>query len=649
LEQDVLIEREYTTINQFGNPMHRTKEEWSYDRPGGPPKKYKKEIWSKAFVPAVNPHRTLTKMEEETTVFWTFTPYAPDVLAYRRQVDAYVVYNLKPAPDLTPEGEAKVEERGQKADGATDEQKRFHIASAQLWSEATNKGTVVEKADANQSARWVHGVIVEEVSVAEETDRYTQWGWRKFALRPDDVECIGPNYFQKESWNYRLDVPVEPPQISVSNAQEDGVRVTIRGGGAEIVIPLTTGRKRYRRGPEEYRVFRKKVDEAEREEGDDPLGIWEDGEAPPSDRRNVIVSSFVGGYDGTPDPAGGLPSQTSYTEPHDPDPVVDDSWGSVGTAKNEAEDRDYEEGRAVLFDKDVTAGSTYIYAATAVIQDTESPLSNQAEIEFDGAEPRSYRISVRTNSDGSVEGDLTMPDDPTLAFNGFGDTVDFTIPAVVDELGEASYPADTVTLTVAETVNVEEETFSITPPNIPEVWTPETPVVLTDVIGPGKPDASGILRPYTVRGRIVTQSGTTVTVTALNADDHLYPVGTLVEPQVVDDMGAGGGDELGDETGDFEESTIEALVMAVGVRQATRNGDECLALDLDVKMPLIGLQAGAEVTIVGVEWDAFGNDLWLQSQIEEVPWVLRGWEITVVRDDKGVLQCDGTKLKLTQR
>jgi len=651
LKDDMLIEREHTTINQFGTPLHQTKEEWSYDRPGGPPKQFIKRIWTKAFIPGINTARSLTLVQEECTVYWTFAPYAPDALSYRRQVDAYVIYNLKPEPHFEFDDEGKVVLRGMKADGANEDQKRYHIASGKLWNEATNQGTTVEKADANQGAQWVKGVIVEEVQVVEENDRYTQWGWRKYALRPDDIEDIGPNYFQKESFNYRLDVPVEPPEISVSNAGDDGVRIKIKGGGAVIKIPLTTGTVTYRRGPELYKVFRKTIDEDDRETTGDPHGLWLPGEAPPPVRRSVVVATFCGSYDGTPDPDNGLPSQTNYTEPDDPDPLPDDDWRSIGTAKNEAKDINYETGRGVLFDRDVTAGSTYVYAATAVLQDSESALSNQESIEFDGAEPRRYRISIRTNEDGSLEGDVIITDDPAAAVDtDIGETVDFEIPAYVEELGDYGVVLDTVILTADATIDVEEETFSVTPANMPELWTPESKIRITDVIGPGAPDATGNVAPHRVKGTLVSFSGTTLIATEIGADGHLYPIGSIVE--LIDTSGAfreGDGGRLGDETGDDEEATMEALVLAIGKRQGQRNRDESFSIDIEVKIPLIGLQAGAEVVIRDVEWDAWGNDLWIRSQVEEVPWILRGWSITVSREADGAFKCDGTKLTLAQR
>lgn len=646
LPQDQLIERKYVTINQFGHELHKVIEEWNYDRPGGPPKTYHKEIWSKAYIPQYNTGRGLKKMEEETTVFWTFAPFAPDALAYRREVDGVVVYNLKPTPSLSTEGQTKVEARGQKATGATEEEKRYHIASALMWSEATRRGATVEKADANQTAKWVKGIIVEEVSVAEEPDRYTQWGWRKNQLRPDDIDLIGPNYFQKERWQYQLDVPVEPPRIQLNDAGEEGVRIVIRGGGAEVEIPLSTGGRRYPRGPEEYRVYRKKIDEAEREPTGDPWGIWED-DPPPDARRSIIVPTFIGGYDGVPDESAtpGVPPPTSYSEPHDPTPFEEDDWRSVGSVKNEAEDPDYDEGYAVLFDKDVTTGSTYVYAAVAVVQGTESELSNQPQITYQGGEPRTYSISVRVKDDGTIEADLQMPDDPGAASDPeLGDVYDYDIPAMVDDFGFRSYPADIVTLTAAKIADAEQLIFYTTPKNVPDAWAPGSNVIVIDTIGAGKPNASGTIQPYFVKGTIVTTTATSVTIGGIAADGHTYPVGSSVEVQLDDYMS-----RIDPGVGDLDEATIEALILAVGMRQGLKSRDESFTIDLQLKEPVIGLQTGAEVIISDVSWDAWGNDLWMKSQIEEVPWVLRGWSITVSRDDDGKFQCDGTKVTLEQR
>jgi hypothetical protein len=646
LEEDRLLERTTVTINQHGSEMHKVIESWDIERPKGPPKQYHKEIWSKAYIPRVNPGRALSKMEEETTVFWCQVPYCPDALAYRRQVDAMVIYNLKPLPYFEFDDQANVVLRGLEASGATEEDKRLHIASAKMWNEAVKQGTTVEKVDANQRGKWVKGVIVEEVSVAEEPDRYTQWGWRKHTLRPDDIEYIGPTYFQKESWNYALDVPVDPPTIEARDAGEDGVRLRVRGGGAVISIPLTTGARKYDRGPDEYRIFRRVIEEAEREPGEDPFGIWE--EDPPDDaRRSVIVNVFVGGYDGTPDPENGLPTQTSYTEPHDPSPLLDDDWTMVGTAPNEAEDKDRETGYATLYDADVTTDATYLYAAIAVVQETESAMSNQDEVTFSGSDKRGPRIVVRTRPDGSIEGDLVMPNDPAIALDpDVGAVFDFDVPAYVEDLGMISFPLDTVTLTVAEQVDVEEETFYTTPHNVPEVWTAGRIVQVTDIVDPGRPDSTGQLRRFAVRGTIVSATETSVVVTGLNADKHMYPIGALVEPQA---DGTEDDQRIVSEMGDSEEPTIEALVLAVGTRQGLRSKDESFSIGVTVNQPLLGLQAGAEVILTDIAWDAWGNDLWMQSMVEEVPWVLRGWAIEVSRSESGEFACSGTDLVLEQR
>jgi hypothetical protein len=644
-KDETLISRTLVVLNQFDAEMHKVVEEWSYQRPGGPPYKYQKEIWSKAFVPVVNPGRALKLMQEETIVYWTFAPFAKDALAHRREVNAYVVYNLKPNADLDSEGEQKLTDRGQKADGATEVEKRYHVDSAQLWSEAARNRTNVEKVDANQTAKWVKNVIYEETQMTEEPDRYTVWGTRKFALRPDDVEQIGPTYHRKSTYKYRLPVPVDPPEISVNGAGDEGVRITIRGGGARINIPLVTRSRFFNRGPEFYRVFRKKTAEADRDPVDDPWGIWDN--APTAEpRRSIIVNTFVGDYSGTPDPNEGLPTQTSYTEPHDPSPYVDDSWRSVGQAPNEAEDPDNEVGYATIYDADVTNGSTYVYAAVAVVQDTESVLSNQESHTYSGGEPRTYSITVRENPDGSLDGDIIMPYDPGVAADpDVGDSYDYEIPAAVSELGRPNYPADYAQLTASAVVDTAQETFSITPPNNPEAWAPGRDVCLTDIVGPGKPDASGISRPYRVWGNIVSQSGSTVVIENIAADGHTYPIGASVEPQAEDYIA----NRIWSETGDGMNPTMEALVIAVGMRQGLKYRNESFDITLECKVPLLDLALGTWVYITGVSWDAWGNDLWLQSEIDEVAWVLKGWENTVERDSTGKFVCNGTKLRLGQR
>jgi hypothetical protein len=426
-----LIERIYITRNTFDTVMYKSTDRWEYTRPGSAPHKHYKLIECKAFLPVVNTGRQLITVQEEFTVFWTFTPWAKDVLAFRKHVDAFVVYDKKPTADLDAAGIAAAEAKGYNMTGLTIIQKEFVIDNARMWDEAIRDRTIVEKADANQGTMWVENVITEETDVQEEPDRFTIWIEHKNQIRPDDNRVDGPQYHKREAWVYNLEVPVLPPTISVRDAGVDGILVEVKGGGADIPIPLIPGEQVYHRGPEQYRVFRKKIEEPEREPRDDPYNIWLPSSAPERlPRREIIENTFVGSPDGTPidsDEEGapaGLPSRTDYTEPHDPGPVDPDNWRHVVDVKNQAEDIDRQEGFAITFDPDTMDEGEYKYVATAVVQDSESPLSNEDSATKDGDSDRSLSMSIREREDGTLEADIEMPsDDLPPGLEDYGETL----------------------------------------------------------------------------------------------------------------------------------------------------------------------------------------------------------------------------------
>jgi hypothetical protein len=639
-----LIEREVVTSNQYGRVFHRVYEHWEYITPGGSPRQYRKEVWSTAYVPEVNPGRGLKLMEETIKVFWTFAPWAKDALAYRAETNAWVVYDLKPVEDLDSEAQQKLQDKGQKADGATDEQKRYHVASGRLWSEAVERGSVVERTDANQTARWVEGVVVEECDVTEEIDRYSVWTTTKMALRPGDVRVDGPRYVQKEDYTYTLDVEVGPPTIAAQDTTDRGVRLEARGGGANIGFPLQTGTRHYDRKPDKYKFFRKKVAEADREPDGDPFGLWDDEHAPVR-RLTVLGNVFVRDYDGQDLPQEGLPSPTSHSEPHDPSPLPDEGWRHVADADNQNPDLDYGEGFAVVFDNDVRSGGTYAYAAVAVVQSSESALSAPAEVEVATDTKSRGSVVIVTREDGTLEGDYEVPDDPQLQpLDEFGEVAEFDVPAMVTDMGWPGIPIDCTQLTAAATVNTSTKTFTTNPREQDEAWAAGAVVQLTDTVGPGDPRYGSNTVPYSLVGTVKSKSDTTVEVEGLQADGHEYPVGSslcvLAESQDL---------RIDLETGDEFDGTMQALVLGIGLRQGLRNLTSSYEITVDLLQPVLGLHAGQHVALYGVNWDAFGNNVWMRSYIEDRTWVLKGWSIKVARNADGTMDHSGTRLVLEQR
>jgi hypothetical protein len=620
--------------------MHQVTERWEYDVPGGPPRKYRKEIYSKAYVPGMNTHGTLKLMQEEETVFWTFAPFAKDVLSYRKEVNAWVIYDLKPQEDLDADAQATLEEQGIRVMGADGMMKRMFIASARLWHEAIQRGSVVRKADANQISRWVTAVITEENDVTEEPDKYTEWVYYKNQIRPDDNKVDGPRYIPKEGWTYQLDVPISPPMISATDGGTNGVRIEVRGGVARIAVPVLTGAKYFERKAESYKIFRRVISEADRGTDDDPHNLWLN---PPGwVEREVIEDTYVGDYNGTEDPDEGLPSQTPYTEPGDPDPVIPDTWYNIADVDNQAEDKEYGEPFAVCYDPDVKAGSEYAYAAVAVIQDSESPLSQEARIVISGDGPHLSRITIRRREDGTIEGDMDIPARNPDEDIGLGEIGEWTIPALVSDGDWPQLALDCVNLTSAATINVEEITLYVTPKAMPELWTVGSVVRLKDIIGPGYPKYGSTLEPYTVYGYIKSTSDTTVVVEGIGADGHIYPAGALICV-----MGENYDERIDIESGDEFDGTAQSLVLAVGKRQGYVNSEDSYTLTVVLEFPLLSIRVGQHITFRDINWQAFGNLLWMRSRIEELPWMLKGYSIDCTRDGTDVRA--RTKLVLEQR
>lgn len=644
MREPQLIERETLVENQFGRVFHRTYEHWEYINVGGPPRSYRREVWSTAYIPELNPGRALKLMEETTKVYWTFAPFAKDVLAYRSETNAYVVYDLKPEPDLDADAQQALEDKGQKSDGATEVQQRYHIASGRMWSEAVQRGSIVEKVDANQTFRWVEGVIVEECDVTEEIDRYSLWTTKKYALRPGQVEVNGPTYIQKQDYTYELPVPVGPPTCQASKAGDKGVRVTARGGGATIGYPVRTGTKHYDRPPDRYKFFRKKLEEGDREPSGDPFRLRDDNPAPVR-RTTILGNVFVRDFDGVDLPYEGLPAQSSHTEPHDPSPVVDDGWRHVADADNQASDPDYGEGMATIYDPDVKSGGTYAYAAVAVVQNSESPLSRESRVtvETDSGARGSVVITVR--EDGSLEGDYEVPDDPQLQpMEEYGEVMEWDVPAMVTDMGWPGIPLDTVQLTADATVDTSSKQFSTTPKENPDVWAVGALCELRDIVGPGDPKYGHQGIPYSLIGSLAATGDTTVTLQDMQADGHTYPEGSTISV-LADSQDS----RIDLETGDEFDGTMQALVLAIGVRQGLRNLSSSYEITVDVQQPVLGLHAGQHVKLHGLSWDAFGNNTWLRSYVQDQSWVLKGWSIKVARNDSGVMEHTTTRLVLEQR
>ena len=447
-DDEILIKSTRSVSNRYGVEMRRDVEEWQYEIYKGPPMEYHRECYSNVYLPGIG-GRVLRKVEEETIVYWPFTPFTDgDNLGRTRFLSAYVVYDLPVDPEKPDSEEESDNLQSASFKPGTIAGRVVH--SGKLWMNANLDNSVVPEANSNQTTKWIKDVIVEHDIIDEEPDRWIIWTVRKHALRSGAVEVIGPKEIKKTGFRYRLPYPIGPPELDCSE-RTDGIYSEIKGGGA-LITNRWIPQSKLTIKPEKYKLYRKKLFEPERSPEDDPYGWWR---TPPTvaDKTSIIENTEVTEFDGTPTSA--LPGQESYTEPHDPEPVdppEEAAFKLIATVDN-VTDSHTDEGWAEYLDKDVISGAEYEYYATAVIGEDESPDSNHEIISYNGANDRHYRISKRVAEDGSVEADAIAPDDPLLPEDPLGEVVEFEVPTEDDPIEVIEEIADMQFATAAQSDN----------------------------------------------------------------------------------------------------------------------------------------------------------------------------------------------------
>lgn len=425
--EKILIERTKTVCNQQGVEIRRDEEEWQYDLPGAPPMRYDHRIYARTYLPGLG--RFLRLVQEETSYFWCFAPINNgDNLGRTKVVNAYVVYDLPedPTKGLTGDALQKVLDDGYQ--GGSDQDRI--IATGKMWDQANEESSVVEQAGATQVAKWIEGVRVEHNEVEEEFDKWTVWNTKKNALRAGGVEVEGPEYVKKESYTYKLPVPLDPPKIEAA-AQTDGIKIDIEGGGGTINNSYFGPSGTFHVPPTDYYVYRRIVTEPERAEDDNLYGWYDTPPAAPT-QRMILTDSDVTDFDGAP--ADPLPAAGSYSEPHDAepeDPPRDTEYTRIGEVENTMGKTDV--GKASFLDTDCEDTAEYEYYATAVYHTQESTDSNHETVTFNGSGgTRNYRIISKPEVVDAI-----APIDPLLGEEDFGEVIEFDLPAEEpDEIAE---------------------------------------------------------------------------------------------------------------------------------------------------------------------------------------------------------------------
>lgn len=428
--QSWLIEQTRTVTNHAGTIIRRDIERYVYEVAGGPPLEYHRETWGAVYLPRVNPGRGFFKLEEERTRFYPWTGFAAGAnLSRKRELAGYVIYDMKPAPAaLTADAIDRLEERGYSAEAVAGMPLHRVIDSGRLWRDAYLGSEVVDDEDTPQIAIWVDPVETEIDLVYTEPDKYTIYTVTKSCLRPGETSVDGPRFQRKESWQYTIPVPIDPPVV-VATGQAESIRVHVRGGGATISSTIGDD---VRVPPERYRLQRRLTSGTDRDPGEDPFGMYDTDPAtfmPPTGGA-LWQDTGVGDFSGTP--ADPLPAQTSYTEPGDvtePTPLVED-WSEVADLVNLGQW--WQEGYADWVDTDVVNGSTYEYRAVAMIGEDSSPPGPSDTVTYGGTTGAAgYVTRVRRAEDGSVEVDVLAPEDTALLPLEYGETLVFD-PVPID-------------------------------------------------------------------------------------------------------------------------------------------------------------------------------------------------------------------------
>lgn len=411
----LLVEEETIGLNQYGQVVKLDVKHYEYDLPGTPPISYTRDTFARPYLPGVNPGRRVMLVESERAEYhpWTMFQQGSPNLSRKRLLAGYVIYDMTLRGDaLTEEQRAELEEKGINPDGNA----RIIVDSARLWSEANHNAQIVESATAPQVSKWIEPVESEFEIVFEEADKYTIYSYRKNHLRPQDMTVTGPTHQRKPSYTYRLPVAIEPPEIEATATLDQGIRLEVRGGGADVKF---SGRVQ----PSKYRILRKTISSPAPEDNPDPFEIYD---TPPAATTRARLWTDTDVTDLAGAPASAVPDQTTYTEPGDVDPPAGDDWIVVAEIDNEQPAEPV--GFAHTFDPDVINSAVYEYVATAIIGSDESAPSSPVRIAYGGPTKHS-RISVhvaRVETDGQKDGieiDILAPN-PEL----YGETVEFEIP-----------------------------------------------------------------------------------------------------------------------------------------------------------------------------------------------------------------------------
>jgi hypothetical protein len=107
-----------------------------------------------------------------------------------------------------------------------------------------------------------------------------------------------------------------------------------------------------------------------------------------------------------------------------------------------------------------------------------------------------------------------------------------------------------------------------------------------------------------------------------------------------------------DDYGEVEEFDIPVddivpIMPDIGERQFEATGPDYI-VDIEVLLPLLGLEYGQTVQTPTVQWDAWANDIHLETETDTDDWMLVGFTLKVTRSKSGKWTTQKTSLSLQE-
>lgn len=99
---------------------------------------------------------------------------------------------------------------------------------------------------------------------------------------------------------------------------------------------------------------------------------------------------------------------------------------------------------------------------------------------------------------------------------------------------------------------------------------------------------------------------------------------------------------------DDEEGDLQDLADDIGPRVFAKN-EPGFRIQMDVLIPLLGLEYGQTVELPVIDWDVYANELHMEQETENDDWMLVGYKMEFERDKQGEWKSQRTQLTLQER